>query len=172
MNFNFKKSIKFKEVFIIKPDFFEDHRGLLYTSYLENEFKEKFGNSFSFNHNKYVNNNKNVLRGIHGDYSSYKMVSCVYGKIFQVVVDNRSNSETYLEHETFELSHEVPCQVLIPPGFGNAFFVLSDYAVYNYQLSYKGNYNDYNNQFTLKWNDKKINITWPSDNPILSDRDK
>lgn len=172
MEFNFKKSKIFKEVYIIKPDFFKDHRGLLYSSYVEDEFKKLIGKDFSFNHNKFALNKKNVLRGIHGDFSSFKMVSCVYGKILQVVVDNRSDSNTYLKHETFELSYENPCQILIPPGFGNAFLVLSEHAVYNYQLSYVGDYNDYDNQFTLKWNNNKININWPIDNPILSDRDK
>ena len=90
------------------------------------------------------------------------MVSCVYGKIFQVVVDNRPKSKTYLKYEAFEISHESPIQILIPPGFGNAFLVLSDYAVYNYSLSYDGQYNDYDNQFTLKWNDKRLQIKWPS----------
>ena len=172
MNFGIKKSKLFKEVYIITPDFFKDHRGILYSSYIDKEFQNKFGKNFSFNHNKFALNKKNVLRGIHGDNSSYKMVSCVYGKIFQVVVDNRPKSETYLKHEAFEISHESPIQILIPPGFGNAFLVLSDYAVYNYSLSYDGQYNDYDNQFTLKWNDKRLKIKWPSHNPILSNRDK
>ncbi len=172
MNFKIGKSKLFKEVYVITPDFFEDHRGLLYSSYIEKEFQSKFGKNFSFNHNKFAHNKKNVLRGIHGDNSSFKMVSCVYGKIFQVVVDNRPYSETFLKHETFEISHELPTQVLIPPGFGNAFLVLSDFAVYSYSLSYDGEYNDYDNQFTLNWNDKRININWPIKEPILSKRDK
>jgi len=50
--------------------------------------------------------------------------------------------------------------------------VLSDYAVYNYQLAYTGEYNDFDKQFTLKWNDKNLNIDWPIKDPILSNRDK
>jgi len=172
MDFNFLNSKIFREVFIIEPDYFEDHRGLLYTSYLHHAFKKQFGDEFFFNHNKSAFNKKNVLRGIHGDFSSYKMVSCMYGKIFQVVVDNRPESETYLKHETYILSHENPRQILIPPGFGNAFLVLSDCAVYQYQLSYSGGYNDYDQQFTLKWNDDRLKINWPISNPILSERDK
>jgi dTDP-4-dehydrorhamnose 3,5-epimerase len=62
--------------------------------------------------------------------------------------------------------------ILMPPGFGNAFLVTSDYAVYNYKLAYDDVYNDHDKQFTYKWNDKKININWPIKDPILSNRDK
>ena len=63
-------------------------------------------------------------------------------------------------------------QVLIPPGVGNGFFVLSDQCVFQYKWSYDGEYPDVKDQFSIKWNDPTINIDWPSDNPILSRRDK
>jgi len=115
---------------------------------------------------------KNVLRGIHGDFKSYKIVQCVYGKIFQVVVDCRKDSPNYLKYDSFELSHNNPKLIVIPPGFGNAFQVLNDFAIYNYKLAYIGNYNDFDQQFTYKWNDKIININWPIKTPVLSNRDK
>jgi len=65
-----------------------------------------------------------------------------------------------------------PKLILIPPGFGNAFLVLSEYSIYNYKLAYRGDYNDYDKQFTYKWNDERIGIDWPLNNPILSKRDK
>ena len=54
---------------------------------------------------------------------------------------------------------------------GNAYYVISDNAVYHYKLAYEGDYIDANEQFTYAWNDASINIDWPIDNPILSDRD-
>ena len=48
----------------------------------------------------------------------------------------------------------------------------SDYSIYNYKLAYLGDYNDYDKQFTYKWNDDRIGINWPQTNPILSERDK
>lgn len=162
----------FRDVIIFEPDFFEDHRGFIYSSYLENIFLEKINDKFKFAHNKFAHNHKGVLRGIHGDFESWKMVSCVYGHVYQVVVDNRKESATYLQHEVFNLYHKKPKQIIIPPGFGNAFLVLSDYAVYNYQLAYTGEYNDFDKQFTLKWNDENLNIDWPIKEPILSNRDK
>ncbi len=171
-DFKVSRSEIFSEVTIIEPDVFQDHRGFLYTDYLKSIFQEETLHHLSFDHSKYAYNNKNVLRGVHGDFESWKLVNCVYGNIFQVVVDNRPDSGTYMKYDTFELDYKSPKMVLIPPGFGNAFLVTSDYAIYNYKLSYIGNYNDYDQQFTIKWNDPKLNIPWPCENPVLSNRDK
>lgn len=155
---------------IIKPDIYKDERGFLYTDCLNSFFNENF--DINFVHSKNAINNSNVLRGIHGDFKSYKLVQCLYGEIFQVVVDCRENSSTYLKHETFNLIYTDPKMILIPPGFGNAFYVKSKKAIYNYKLAYNGEYSDYDKQFTFKWNDPDININWPTKEPILSNRDK
>ena len=62
--------------------------------------------------------------------------------------------------------------VLVPPGVGNGFLVLSEYSVLGYKWSYTDEYPDVDEQFTIKWNDKQLKIDWPIDNPILSKRDK
>jgi dTDP-4-dehydrorhamnose 3,5-epimerase len=89
-----------------------------------------------------------------------------------VFVDNRPESKDYNKYKTVILSNENKKSILLPPGIGNSFYVLSDVCVYDYKLSYSGEYTDYDKQFTLKWNDPKYNIYWPSNNPILSERDK
>ena len=171
-DFNIKSSSIFSEVKIITPDVFKDNRGFLFTDYLDSFFKNEFTPSLNFVHSKNAHNNAKVLRGIHGDFDSYKLVECLYGEIYQVVVDCRENSPTFLQYDSFILNHLNPEMILMPPGFGNAFLVTSDYAVYNYKLAYDGIYNDHDKQFTYKWNDKKININWPIKDPILSNRDK
>ena len=171
-DFKVKSSLIFSEVKIITPDVFKDNRGFLFTDYLDSYFKEEFTPSLNFVHSKNAYNNARVLRGIHGDFDSYKLVECLYGEIYQVVVDCREDSSTFLKHDSFILNHLDPEMILIPPGFGNAFLVKSDFAVYNYKLAYQGNYNDYDKQFTYKWNDKRINIDWPIKDPVLSNRDK
>ena len=160
------------KVKIILPDTFFDERGFLYTDFLDSFFSSQLSIDSKFIHSKFAFNNKRVLRGIHGDFDSYKLVSCVYGKIYQVVVDCRKNSPTYLRHESFILSHDEPKLILLPPGFGNAFQVISECAMYNYKLAYQGDYNDYDKQFTYKWNDERISIKWPIKKPILSTRDR
>ena len=171
-DFKVKSSLIFSEVKIITPDVFKDNRGFLFTDYLDSYFKEEFTPSLNFVHSKNAHNNARVLRGIHGDFDSYKLVECLFGEIYQVVVDCRENSTTFLKHDSFILNHLYPKMILMPPGFGNAFLVTSGYAVYNYKLAYDENYNDHDKQFTYKWNDKRININWPIKDPILSNRDK
>ncbi len=102
----------------------------------------------------------------------WKLVTCLYGELYFVVVDNRKDSMTYLEWDCAILNDKNRKLVLIPPGFGNSFCVLSDYSIFMYKWSYKGKYPDVKDQFTLKWNDPKIGINWPIDNPILQSRDK
>lgn len=171
-DFETKSSRVFPEVKIIEPDVFKDERGFLFTDYLDSYFKEQFSPSLNFVHSKNAYNKAKVLRGIHGDFESYKLVQCLYGSIFQVVVDCREQSQTYLQHETFILNFDKPKMIIMPPGFGNAFQVTSGCAIYNYKLAYPGMYNDYDKQFTYKWNDPRIGIKWPLNNPILSKRDE
>ena len=171
-DFKIKNSEIFSEIKIITPDVFEDNRGVIFTDFLDSFFIENFTPELKFVHSKYAYNNEKVLRGIHGDFDSYKLVQCVYGEILQVVVDCRKDSLNYLKHDSFILSHMKPEMILMPPGFGNAFLVKSDFAVYNYKLAYEGAYNDHDKQFTYKWNDKRININWPIKDPVLSNRDK
>ena len=64
---------------------FKDHRGYYWTNWKKDKFK-----SIKFNHDKFSLSKKNVLRGIHGDKKTWKLVSCVYGKVFFVVVGGRS----------------------------------------------------------------------------------
>lgn len=169
-DFKISESQKIEGLIIIEPDFFQDHRGILYTDYLEDFTHEVL--SLDFNHSKVAISNGKVLRGIHGDKKSYKLVSCLYGEVFQVAVDLRENSPTYLSHQTFVLNANMPKLILLPPGIGNAFLVTSAKAVYSYKLSYDGKYIDADDQFTCHWADPKLNIQWPIKDPILSKRDQ
>ena len=65
---------------------------------------------------------KNVLRGIHGDDKTWKLVSCIHGKIFQVIVDLRKDSKTFKKWKSYEISSKNKKSILIPPNFGNAFW--------------------------------------------------
>ena len=144
-----------------------DDRGSIWTTWKKENF-----NDLDFNHDKFSISKKNVLRGLHGDDKTWKLVTCIYGEIFQVVVDLRLNSKTYLQSESWHLTQNNRKQILVPPNFANGFLCLSDECVYHYKLSYEGKYNDVPNQFTIKWNDSRLNINWPIKNPILHGRDK
>jgi dTDP-4-dehydrorhamnose 3,5-epimerase len=145
-----------------------DFRGELWTNWK----KEGFYPQLDFIHDKVSTSRKNVLRGIHGDFKSWKMVSCVYGELYFVVVDNRPGSRTYKKWTSMILSDKTRQSVLLPPGFGNGFLVLSEHSVFTYKWAYEGKYPDVDDQFTIKWNDPELDIEWPIDNPILQKRDK
>lgn len=163
------KNTDIDDVTLIEVSSFKDVRGELYsiiTPELELEL-----NIGRFGHHKIATNTKNVLRGIHGDHKSWKMVSCLKGKIQQVVVDNRIHSRTYKKYITFDFNDESKFLLLIPPGVGNGFKTLSDESIYYYALSYNGQYSDFDEQFTLKYDDSEIGIEWQGGTPILSKRD-
>ena len=153
---------------IITPEVFTDYRGDLWTTWKKDEFKY----DIEFNHDKVSTSKYGVLRGIHGDFKSWKLVTCLYGEMYFVMVDNRAASDSYNKWESMVLDDKRRKQVLLPPGVGNGFFVLSDDCVFGYKWSYEGKYPDVSKQFTIKWDDPKYNIDWPVDNPILSMRDK
>jgi len=146
-------------------------RGNIWTSFLKDETEKLLPDNLSFKHDKFSQSKKNVLRGIHGDEKSWKLVTCVYGAIQQVVIDCRKESDIYKKYESFEINENNQISVLIPPRFGNAYYVKSNQAVYHYKLAYEGEYIDANKQFSYKWNDPTFKIKWPIENPILSDRD-
>ena len=158
--------MKIKDIKIIKPDVFTDYRGDLWTIWKEGD------HNLNFNHDKISTSRKHVLRGIHGDYKSWKLITCLYGEMYFVIVDNRKDSDTYGLWDWIILDNNTRKQVLLPPGVGNGFLVLSESSVFHYKWSYPGKYPDVEDQFTIKWNDKKININWPIKNPILQLRDK
>ena len=81
-----KKSDFLDGVFIIKPSIFEDKRGNIWTSFLKNEIDRLLPNNLSFIHDKFSLSKNNVLRGIHGDEKSWKLVTCVFGNILQAVI--------------------------------------------------------------------------------------
>ena len=155
-------------VYLIKPDIFEDFRGNYTEVYNLKEYKEA-GLNVDFVKDDLSTTYKGVLRGMHGDAKTTKLVQCAYGRIYQVVVNCNPDSEQYGKWEAFILSAENRHQVYIPPMFGNGFYVLSDVAVYSYkQSTYYGDAK----QFTYKWNDPKLGIVWPDNHPILSERDR
>jgi dTDP-4-dehydrorhamnose 3,5-epimerase len=146
---------------------FIDNRGFYWSSWIKKKYPK-----INFIHDKFSISHKNVLRGLHGDNKTWKLVSCVYGKVFFVVVNYEEKSKNYLKFKTYILSHLNRKQVLVPPNFLNGYLCLSKECVFHYKLSYKGNYIDAKNQISINWRDNRLNIKWPIKKPILSKRDR
>jgi len=170
-DFLISKSTKVPDVIIFKPSVNTDLRGSIYTSYHQKTHDSLLPDNLSFVHDKFSISKKNVLRGLHGDTKTWKLISCVHGKILQVIVDYRPKSKYFLHWDKFYLGSDNNNQLLIPPNFVNGFLVLSDEAVFHYKLGYEGKYFDVNDQIVVKWDDERLNIDWPIKNPILQNRD-
>jgi len=155
-------------VLLIQPDVFKDFRGQYLEMYNE-ELYRKNGIKVKFIQDDFSVSKKNVLRGIHGDSKTWKLISCLHGKFYFVVVNCDASSKNFGKWESFLLSAENRLQVLVPPKYGNAHLALSDREIFHYKQS---TYYDPKSQFSYKWNDPKFNIRWPIRNPILSQRDK
>lgn len=151
---------------VLQPDVFTDFRGDLWTLWKDTD------SLLRYNHDKVSTSRRHVLRGIHGDEKSWKLVTCLQGELYFVVVDPRKNSKTYSKWDNLILDDKSRKQVLLPPGVGNGFLVMSDTSVFHYKWSYPGEYPDVNDQFTIKWDDPKWNIYWPIKTPILQSRDR
>jgi len=159
---------KLNRVLTVKPEIFRDFRGENLELYNFKLYKQK-GVKINFVQDNISVSRKNVLRGIHGDKKTYKLVTCLYGEIYLVVINCDQDSKDFGKWVSFNLSDKNRLQVLVPPKFGNAHLVLSDQAVFYYKWSEY--YKPYG-QFTYKWNDPRFNVKWPIKNPILSERDQ
>ena len=152
---------------IITNSTFKDKRGYYWTTWKKGVLKKK-----NFNHDKFSISKKNTLRGLHCDFKSWKLVTCVYGSILLTVVDMRKKSKNYLKSRKIVLKHESPKLILIPPYYANGHLCLSSTCVFHYKWSYRGKYIGAKKQKSYRWNDPKLNIKWPIKKPILSKRDQ
>ncbi len=172
---------KLEGVLQFKVESFEDFRGEYVELFREDLYLKEIRNSLSgtiyekdvkkltFVEDDISTGSRGVLKGIHGDSKTWKLISCLYGKFYIVVVNCNKISKDFGKWEGFTLSSVNKKQILIPPYYGNGHLVLSDYDIYHYKQSA---YYDQRSQFTIKWNDPKYSIWWPLKNPILSQRDE
>ncbi len=165
------KELKLPGVLQISYDSFHDHRGRICTTFdgKISELIRKYTGE-TFNHDKFVLNKKNVLRGIHYDCSTSKIVTGLSGRISQFVICIDDQSPWFGQFELIELS-PMECSILIPKGYGNAFVSREENSIYHYKLAYSGSYVDADRQSTIKWNDSRFKIPWGGEEFILSSRD-
>lgn len=159
---------KLDGVLLIKLDPFRDFRGMYLETY-NIELYKKSGIDITFVQDDISVSSKHVLRGLHGDSDTWKLVSCLAGAMYFVVVNCDAESPNFGKWQGFTLSRENAHQVLVPPKHGNAHLVLTDEAIFHYKQS---TYYNPETQFTYTWNDPRFNIWWPIKNPILSQRDE
>ncbi|MFN3788124.1 dTDP-4-dehydrorhamnose 3,5-epimerase [Sulfurihydrogenibium azorense] len=160
-----------KGVYILEPAVFQDHRGFFMESYNKKDFEE-VGIDINFlqdNHSLSVQ--PGVLRGIHfqlNPKSQTKLVRCLKGAVYDVIVDLRKGSPTYLKWISVILTEHNKRQVIVPKGFGHAILTL----VPNTEVFYKvDEYYSPQHDRSIRWNDPDLAIEWPLKDPVLSDKD-
>lgn len=162
----------FRGVKEITPPIFEDYRGSYsetFNDVLYRELAYPDVSSLRFVQDDISKSFRGVLRGIHGDEKTWKLVQCLKGAIQTVLVDCREGSMTLHQWHSYILSDANRLQLLIPPGIGNSTLTLTEDSIYHYkQSSY---YGGMSSQFTIAWDDPNLDILWAIDDPIVSKRD-
>jgi dTDP-4-dehydrorhamnose 3,5-epimerase len=161
-----------KGSFVIELARLEDERGFFARSWCHLEFQKHGLNTDLVQCNISYNRQKRTLRGMHFQRSPHaesKLVRCTRGGIFDVIVDLRNDSPTYLQWFSTELSADNHRMLYIPEHFAHGFQTLTDDTEVFYQM---GNYFTPSAAAGFRWNDPLVGITWPLSDPILSDRDR
>ena len=159
---------------LIEPKLFEDARGFFFESWNNSTFNNSVNKEIIFSQDNHSCSKKGVLRGIHlqtDPFAQGKLVRVEEGKIFDVAIDLRKDSKTYLKWVGEILSGENLKQLWIPEGFGHAFLTLSQSAKVCYKTT---NFYKKDSEKTILFSDPKINIDWDKFDLdiITSDKDK
>lgn len=162
-------------VLLIKPETFEDFRG----EYVEIWNKDEYNKLVVDKENpdkiiEWVTDDisltlKHNLKGIHGNNDTFKLISCLYGKFYLVVINYDKDSRNFGKWQGFTLSDKNKIQILVPPRYGNGHLALTETSIFHYKQS---EYYNPKSQFTIRYDDPRFNIWWPVKNPILSIRDE
>jgi len=163
---------KIPDLLIIEPNVFEDDRGYFFESYNENNYKQEGIKSLFVQDNEAFSS-YGVIRGLHyqlAPFSQSKLVRVVKGSVYDVAVDLRKNSPTYLQWVGIELSGKNKKQFLVPRGFAHGYSVLEDDTLFVYKCD-----NFYNKEAERSIHplDETLNIDWkvPKDKLLFSAKD-
>ena len=173
---NYKK-LKINGLLLLAPDKFVDERGFFMESYNQNTINSITGRNINFVQDNFSYSKKGVLRGVHFQQApsqQAKLVRVSSGMVYDVAVDLRETSDTYLQWFGVILSSDNLKMLFIPEGFGHGFLTLSNSAKFIYKTS---DFYSKKDERCIAWDDKKINIHWPYKEygihePIISEKDQ
>ena len=160
-------------VVMIEPRIFRDDRGYFIETWQQNRYAAEAGLPSGFVQDNLSSSTKGVLRGLHYQHprAQGKLVQVIQGEIFDVAVDIRVGSPTFLKWVGMRLTSADGRQAYIPPGFAHGFQVLSDTALVMYKCT---DFYVPTDESSLAWNDPDVGIDWPIDEAaaIRSDKDR
>lgn len=161
---------KFPGVVEFIPTQYLDERGHFYESYNQKLFSAN-GITENFVQDNYSFSSKGVVRGLHfqkNPNGQGKLVRCMTGKVYDVIVDLRYESPTFGQHEKFLLEADKGNMLYVPVGFAHGFVALEE-TIFVYKCT---NYWNKESESGIRWNDPTLNIDWGVENPIVSDKDQ
>lgn len=166
----FKKQ-KIKGLILIKPEPYIDKRGLFRRIYCLDELKKKNLKFKIKQTNISENENIHTLRGFHyqeNPYGEDKIITCIQGKIHNIVIDMRKKSKTYMQWKSFSLSENNKLALLVPKGCANAYLTLKKktWILYFHSQFYKKGF-----EKAIKYNDPSFSFDWPNKPKIISKKD-
>lgn len=150
----------------------EDDRGFFARLFCVNEYDNVGLDRNIVQINNSLSKDKGTLRGIHyqlAPKAETKIVRCIRGSLYDVIVDLRPDSPTFLKWFGAELSAENRTMMFVPKGFGHAFLTLEENTEAFYMVT---EFYSPENERGLRWNDPKINIQWPMEPVVISDKDQ
>ena len=170
-----KMSIKYVKtdipgVMLLEPKVFKDSRGFFMETFHQNKYAE-VGIDHAFIQDNYSHSTQGTLRGLHYQlkHPQEKLIYVITGEIFDVAVDIRQGSPTFGQCVGEYLSDQNKRQIFIPEGFAHGFCVTSETADVLYKTTDLYNPDD---EYGVLWSDPDIEIDWPVEIPIVSDKDK
>lgn len=162
-----------EDCFIVIPRAFEDARGVFCETYNQQTFQKVTGLNIDFVQDNQSSSKKGVLRGLHfqtGATSQAKLVRAVQGRVLDIVVDLRKDSETFGQSFSLELTANNRKQLFVPRGFAHGFITLSETSVFGYKCD---NYYDAASEGGIIYNDATLALDWhlPEEEFIISEKD-
>lgn len=163
---------KLEGAYIIELQPFVDHRGSFARTFCANEFAEHGLKTNMVQTNLSISGPKHTLRGMHYQIEGaeeVKLVRCIKGSIVDAIIDLRKDSATYCQHITVELTATNNKMIYVPEGFAHGLLTLEEDCHVTYQVS---NFYAPGKERGIRWNDPYFGIGWPTENPVLSEKDK
>ena len=160
-----------KDLFLIIPDLHRDERGVFRRSFCKEIFEKNGVNFNSLQGNISENFNKHTLRGFHYQSSpsdESKIITCITGALFNIVLDLRKKSKTYKQWSSLEIDSNKRQSIYVPAGCASAFLTLEDNTIVHYYMNDLYNPNTYKG---IRYNDPSFSFKWPFEPKIISEKD-
>jgi len=167
------RETRLKGAFVIEPEKHRDERGFFARAWCQKEFKVHGLNPNIVQANIAFSLQKGILRGMHyqiGPYQEAKLVRCIRGAVFDVIIDLRANSITYCEWIGVELNSENQTMLYVPEGFAHGYQTLENNSEVFYLVS---QFYAPDAERGVRWDDPLFGIEWPkTSNLVVSEKDK